>query len=118
MPFQDARCAPVSPANDEAFEAFVDAHGAALLRLADTLTGDRGSSEEAVQSALERVSVQWHRLNDPLHYARQIVVNLCRDQGRGDSHREWLGLPWPRWPGRRGRRPGRNPQRWPLVIPT
>jgi DNA-directed RNA polymerase specialized sigma24 family protein len=51
----------VSPADEEAFEAFVDAHRPALLRLAVTLTGDPGFSEEAVESALERVFVQWHR---------------------------------------------------------
>jgi DNA-directed RNA polymerase specialized sigma24 family protein len=72
----------VSLADDEAFEAFVRAHGTALVRLAGALTGDPDVSEEVVQSALERVYVRWRRLNDPLAYTRQVVVNLCRERGR------------------------------------
>lgn len=83
----------MSPGEEKAFEAFVLAHGTMLLRLAGALTGDPGFSEEAVQSALERVFVRWHRLDDPLAYARQVVVNLCRDRGRGASRRERAGLP-------------------------
>jgi RNA polymerase sigma-70 factor (sigma-E family) len=83
----------VSRADDEAFDAFVRAHGTTLVRLAGALTGDPGFSEEAVQSALERVFVRWHRLDEPLAYARQVVVNLCRDRGRGAAARERVGLP-------------------------
>jgi hypothetical protein len=43
----------VSPADDEAFEAFVRAHGTTLVRLAGALTGNPHVSEEVVQSALE-----------------------------------------------------------------
>lgn len=83
----------MSPANDKAFETFVHAHGTALLRIAGALTGDPSFSEEAVQSALERVFVRWRKLDDPLAYARQIVVNLCRDRGRGAFWRERARLP-------------------------
>jgi RNA polymerase sigma-70 factor (sigma-E family) len=83
----------VSRAEDEAFEGFVRAHGTTLLRLAGALTGDPGFSEEAVQSALERVYLRWRRLDDPLAYTRQVVVNLCRDRGRGRAARERVGLP-------------------------
>jgi RNA polymerase sigma-70 factor (sigma-E family) len=83
----------VSLADDEAFEAFVRAHATTLVRLAGALTGDPGVSEEVVQSALERVFVRWGRLDDPLAYARQVVVNLCRDRGRGAARRERVGLP-------------------------
>ena len=83
----------VSLADDEAFEAFVRAHGTTLVRLAGALTGDPDVSEEVVQSALERVYVRWRRLNDPLAYTRQVVVNLCRERGRGAARRERVGLP-------------------------
>lgn len=83
----------MTPADDAAFEAFVHAHGAALVRIAGALTGDLSFSEEAAQAALVRVFMRWHRLDDPLAYARQVVVNLCRDQGRGARRRERAGLP-------------------------
>jgi RNA polymerase sigma-70 factor (sigma-E family) len=83
----------VRPADDAAFEAFVLAHGTALVRIAGALTGDLSFSEEAAQAALVRVFMRWRRLDDPLAYARQVVVNLCRDQGRGARQRERPGLP-------------------------
>jgi RNA polymerase sigma-70 factor (sigma-E family) len=85
--------ARVNPADDEAFEAFVRAHGTTLVRLAGALTGNPHVSEEVVQSALERVFLRWPRLDDPLAYSRQVVVNLCRDRGRGAGRRERVGLP-------------------------
>jgi RNA polymerase sigma-70 factor (sigma-E family) len=87
----------VSPADDEAFEAFVRAHGTTLVRLAGALTGDPHVSEEVVQSALERVFLRWPRLDDPLAYSRQVVVNLCRDRGRGAGRWERVGLPRIDW---------------------
>lgn len=55
----------MSPADDEAFEAFVRAHGTTLVRLAGALTGNPHVSEEVAQSALERVFLRWRRLDDP-----------------------------------------------------
>lgn len=81
------------PADDDAFEAFVRANGTALIRLAGAFTGDPHVSEELAQAALERVYVRWHRLDNPLAYARQVVVNLCRDRGRGAGRHERVGLP-------------------------
>jgi len=93
----------VSLSDNEAFEAFVRAHAATLVRLAGALTGNPHVSEEAVQSALERVYVRWRRLDDPLAYTRQVVVNMCRDRGRGragyggpDDAASAGGRRWPR----------------------
>ena len=83
----------VNAADEMEFEALVRTHGTMLIRLAVALTADPGVSEEVVQSALERVFVRWHRLNDPLAYARQVVVNLCRDRGRAASRHDQAGLP-------------------------
>jgi RNA polymerase sigma-70 factor (sigma-E family) len=82
----------VGSADDE-FEAFVRAHGTTLVRLAGALTGNPDTSEEVVQAALERVFTRWRRLDDPMAYTRQVVVNLCRDRGRGAARRERVGLP-------------------------
>ncbi len=79
--------------HDDAFTAFADEYAITLLRLAGALTGDPHVSEDVVQAALERVFVRWRRLDDPHAYARQIVVNLCRDRGRGWLRRERIGLP-------------------------
>lgn len=83
----------MSVADDQAFESFVRAYATTLIRLAGALTGDPGVSEEVVQAALERLFVRWRRVDDPLAYARQVVVNLCRDRGRGAAGRERAGLP-------------------------
>src|SRR5215831_20447058 len=78
----------MSLADDQAFESFVRAYGTTLIRLAGALTGDPDVSEEVVQSSLERLFVRWRRVDDPLAYARQVVVNLCKDRGRGAVRRE------------------------------
>jgi len=84
----------MSLADDQAFESFVRAYGTTLIRLAGALTGNPDVSEEVVQSALERLFVRWRRVDDPLAYARQVVVNLCKDRGRGAVRRERAGLPF------------------------
>ncbi len=84
----------MSVADDQAFESFVRTYATTLIRLARALTGDPDVSEEVAQSALERLFVRWRRVDDPLAYARQVVVNLCRDRGRGAARRERAGLPF------------------------
>ena len=83
----------VDVVDEREFEALVRSHGTMLVRLGAALTADPGIGEEVAQSALERVYVRWGRLDDPLAYARQVVVNLCRDRGRGVLRRERVGLP-------------------------
>jgi RNA polymerase sigma factor (sigma-70 family) len=46
------------------------------------VSGDRGRAEDAAQEALVRVYQRWSRLDDPLAYARRIVVNATRDDWR------------------------------------
>lgn len=60
------------------FDAWVAARGPALLRLAYTLTGDRGDAEDVVQDALSRALPRWERISradDPDAYVRRMVVN-------------------------------------------
>jgi RNA polymerase sigma-70 factor (sigma-E family) len=64
------------------FEEFATAHSAGLIRLAFIVSGDRGRAEDAAQEALIRVYQRWSRLDNPLAYARRIVVNVTRDGWR------------------------------------
>ena len=64
------------------FEAFAAAHSAGLIKLGLMVSGDRGRAEDAAQEALVRVYQRWSRLDDPLAYARRIVVNAARDDWR------------------------------------
>jgi RNA polymerase sigma-70 factor (sigma-E family) len=75
------------------FEDFARTQGTGLLRLAFALSGDRGRAEDVAQEALARVYLRWRRLDDPLPYARRIVVNATRDHWRRLGRREVVGLP-------------------------
>lgn len=58
------------------------AHHLDLVRLATMLTGDRGTAEDVVQDAFERVHAGWGRLAGNggvgVSYLRTAVVNGCR----------------------------------------
>jgi len=64
------------------FEEFVRVHGDSLVQLSYVLCGDRGKAEDAAQEALTRVYLRWGRIEDPLPYARQCVVNATNDEWR------------------------------------
>jgi hypothetical protein len=64
------------------FEVFPAAHSAGLIKLGLMVSGDRGRAEDAAQEALVRVYQRWTRLDDPLAYARRIVVDATRDDWR------------------------------------
>jgi RNA polymerase sigma-70 factor (sigma-E family) len=65
------------------FEDFVRARSAALLRTAYALVGDHGHAEDMLQTALFRTSRHWPAARHaPEAYARQVLVNLCRDRWR------------------------------------
>ncbi|MDG4834747.1 SigE family RNA polymerase sigma factor [Solwaraspora sp. WMMD1047] len=76
-------------ATEQEFTAFVNARGAALLRVASALAGDRHAGEDLLQSALAKAYARWPRIRgDAEPYVRRILYN---DQVSG-----WR---------RRGRRP-------------
>ena len=58
------------------FDEFVVARGAALLRTAYLLTGDRHLAEDLVQSALAKTYRHWKRVRggSPEAYVRQVMV--------------------------------------------
>lgn len=81
-------------AADEAFTRFATGCHRSLFALALSLTGDRVAAEDLVQTALARTYQRWARLSrpdqDPLGYARRIVVNANTDRWRRHRGREQL----------------------------
>jgi RNA polymerase sigma-70 factor (sigma-E family) len=58
------------------FTAFVAERGAALLRIAHALTGERRAAEDLVQGALAKAYARWPRIHsDAEAYVRRIVYN-------------------------------------------
>ena len=59
-----------------AFESFVAARGAALVRTAFLLTGDHGRAEDLVQTALGKTWPRWESIQDGAHegYVRKVMV--------------------------------------------
>lgn len=75
-------------AKDDEFTTFAEAATAPLLRLGWLLTADHDRAQDLAQSALMRTYISWNRItsDDPLGYARKIMVNL---------HTDWLRRrPW------------------------
>ena len=63
---------------DEEFTSFVVERGAALLRTACLMTGDRQHGEDLVQTTLAKAYGSWskvRRADEPMAYVRKIMVN-------------------------------------------
>jgi RNA polymerase sigma-70 factor (sigma-E family) len=62
---------------EESFEEYVTARGAALLRFAYVLSGDRYLAEDLVQEVLARIHGRWRRMahvDQPDAYLRTAIV--------------------------------------------
>jgi RNA polymerase sigma-70 factor (sigma-E family) len=69
----------------EGFDAFVAARGAALMRTASLLTGNRVAAEDALQEALTRVAVRWPKVvrgGAPEPYVRRVLYTVVVDDWR------------------------------------
>ena len=78
-------------AAEEVFRDFVTARGAALLRTAYLLVGDRGRAEDLLQTALVKTYVAWSRIRDigALEaYVRRTMANTAVSWWRGRRFRE------------------------------
>jgi len=65
------------------FSQFVRDRGDALLRRARLLIPDDGEAEDALQTALLRLTRHWSRqLDSPQAYVQRTLVNLAADRGR------------------------------------
>lgn len=76
---------------DPDFESWVQARGAALLRFAYLVVGERTRAEEAVQEALVAAWPRWTwivRRGDPEAYVRRSIVNAGTSWWRRFRRRE------------------------------
>ncbi len=77
------------------FEQFVAGSAESLLRTAHLITWDAGEAEDLVQECLIRVARRWtrvRRMQQPLAYARRVLINLAVDgAGRRTRRRRELG---------------------------
>jgi RNA polymerase sigma-70 factor (sigma-E family) len=79
---------------DVGLDDFVAAHGAALLRTAYLLCGDKLRAEDLVQGALEKALRSWDKVaaaDVPVAYVRRIVVREHLSWLRGRSAGELVG---------------------------
>jgi len=79
---------------EAAFEEFVRGRGAALLRFAYLLTGDRGHAEDLVQDALVKAYLRWNGravIEHPEAYVRRTIVNQFVSWRRRRSSGEVVG---------------------------
>lgn len=63
------------------FSAFVRERGDGLLRFARRLIPDAGEAEDALQTALLRMTSHWPK-DDPEAYVRAALLNLAKDRAR------------------------------------
>jgi RNA polymerase sigma-70 factor (sigma-E family) len=74
----------------DAFDQFVAAHVDDLLRTAFLIAWEEAEAEDLVQECLLKVARRWPRvrsIDQPLAYARRIVINLATDGARGRARR-------------------------------
>lgn len=74
----------------EAFDALVDARSTALLRTAYLLTGDWGTAEDLLQTALVKTWFRWHQVRDTdaaEAYVRTVMTRTFATWWR----RRWRG---------------------------
>jgi len=86
------------------FEEYAAARGAALLRFATLLTGDRHRAEDLVQDALAKTYLRWERIrrsDQPDVYVRRILANASRSWWRRRSSHELPTNSHPDGPGPR-----------------
>ena len=62
-------------------QLFIDRY-AAMVRLAQLLTGSNLAAEDLVQDSFARMQRMWGRVDDPVPYLRAAVVNACRSWHR------------------------------------
>lgn len=67
--------------DEERFTAFVREHGDSLLRFARRLIPDAGEAEDALQTALLRLTSHWPK-DHPQAYVKTSLINLAKDRSR------------------------------------
>lgn len=88
----DATLDPTTPAG---FRQAVEAHGAALLRIAQRMLGDAHRAEDVVQEALARAYAgrdRFRREATAFSWLCGVTINVCRGELRRQRLRRWLSL--------------------------
>ncbi|MEU7874681.1 sigma factor, partial [Dactylosporangium sp. NPDC049140] len=70
---------------EHAFHSFFEAHHAELARLAYLVTGEAEAADDLAADALLEVWRYWDRVvaaDNPVGYARGVLVNLARNRIR------------------------------------
>ena len=74
----------------EDFDRFVNDSAESLLRSAHLITWDAAEAEDLVQECLLKVARRWPRvrqMDQPLAYARRVLINLALDAGERRTRR-------------------------------
>ncbi len=74
----------------EEFDEFVAVGTEPLLRTAHLITWDAGEAEDLVQECLFKVARRWprvRRMEQPLAYARRVLINLAVDDAKSRARR-------------------------------
>jgi len=72
----------------QGLEKFLADRGDALVATAALLVGSQAAGEDLLQTALERLMRNWHRVTgDPEGYLRRTMYHLAVDQWRGRQRR-------------------------------
>jgi RNA polymerase sigma-70 factor (sigma-E family) len=83
---------PAGPADEPVgFAAYVAARGAALVRFAILISGDRHRAEDLVQECLARAYLRWRwigRTDEPDVYVRRMLINVSRSWWRRRVNRD------------------------------
>lgn len=78
------------------FDEYVRQRGAALVRVARLLVGDRQLGEDLAQEVLAKAYARWDRIlrtDRPDVYLRRMLVNAHISRRRLRSSREYIGVP-------------------------
>ena len=85
------------------FEEFYAAHASRLVKVAHSIVRDQHAAEDVVQTAFVKAYASWWRIsrtNDPVAYARRMVVNAALAHLRKPSLRHEVPAPEPPEPSR------------------
>jgi RNA polymerase sigma-70 factor (ECF subfamily) len=85
----------------DGYDEFLAVRGAALLRTAYLICGDRDHAEDLFQNAMARLLVHWPRVanGDPEAYARRTLVNATINWRQRLRARESVVAQVPEWAG-------------------
>lgn len=88
--FDDSVVVRGGPEADTELRGLFGAEWLRLVRLGFLLTGSRETAEDIVQVAFAQLLARWESIDEPLAYAKRVVINQARE-----SHRRAYRRPRP-----------------------